>query len=278
MNAEELFLANVGAIDRIAIFICGRNRVAGDADDFASYVKLSLIEHDYAVVRKFQGRSSFPTYLSTVMHHLFFQYRVKEWGKWRPSAEARRLGSTAIALEKMLTRDGDSFSEAVRRMTHHGGPPIAELEAIYLRLPPRQPRPVLVSDEGIAELAASAADDVIEMSERETLLRTAVRVLDDTIDTFAADDRLILQSHFWQARRVADIARDFKLDQKKTYKRINRLLNKLRRALERAGISRSIVQDLLTHRDQELSLGGNLPAGPSQETNGNFGSKRRLSQ
>src|ERR1043165_7928574 len=85
MNAEEIFLANVPTIDRIAAFICRRHHMADDAEEFASQVKLDLIERNYEIIRKFEGRATFSTYLTTVMHRLFYQYRVREWGKWRPS-------------------------------------------------------------------------------------------------------------------------------------------------------------------------------------------------
>ena len=88
----------------------------------------------------------------------------------------------------------------------------------------------------------------------------------------------IEQLRFWHARRVADIAIDLHLDQKKTYKRIDKLLAKLRAALERAGVSRSVVEDLFTHGDQEISMRENGDRGPSEPVTGNFGSeKRRLS-
>jgi RNA polymerase sigma factor for flagellar operon FliA len=38
-----------------------------EADDFASHPKLKLIEDDYAILRKFQGRSSLRTYLTVVI-------------------------------------------------------------------------------------------------------------------------------------------------------------------------------------------------------------------
>lgn len=272
MNAEELFLANVTTIDRIATFICRRHHV-DDAEEFSSQVKLSLIERNYEIIRKFEGRSSFPTYLTTVMHRLFYQYRVKEWGKWRPSAEAKRLGETAITLEKLMTRDNLTFSEATRRMSDRS---LAELEAIHLRLPPRQPRPVLVSDDGIGEVSA-AVEDTIEIRDREKTARAAAGALDEAIAKFDAEDRLILRLRFWHARKVAEIAADLHLDQKKTYKRIDKLLFKLRTALERAGVSRAVAEDLLTHGDQEITMRENPPTSPSDPVKGNFGSARRLS-
>jgi len=278
MNAEEIFLANVPTIDRIAAFICRRHHMADDAEEFASQVKLDLIERNYEIIRKFEGRATFSTYLTTVMHRLFYQYRVREWGKWRPSAEAKRLGDTAITLERLLTRDGFSFSEAVGKMTCDGERTVAELEAIYVRLPPRQPRPVLVSEDVVTDVAGStAADDGMATHDREESARTTARVLDDAIATFEPEDRLILQLRFWHARRVADIAADLHLDQKKTYKRIDKLLAKLRAALEHAGVSRTVAEDLVTHGDHDLHLRENPPISPSHRT-GNSGSARRLSK
>jgi RNA polymerase sigma factor (sigma-70 family) len=278
MNAEELFLANVPTIDRIAAFICRRHHVADDAEEFAAQVKLDLIERNYEIVRKFEGRATFSTYLTTVMHRLFYQDRVREWGKWRPSAEAKRLGDGAIALEKLLTRDGFTFGEAVRKMTADGERSVAELEAIHLRLPPRQSRPMLVSEDSVSDVASSvSAEDSLESHDREQSARAAVRVLDEVIATFDPEDRLILQLRFWHARRVADIATDLHLDQKKTYKRIDKLLARLRGALERAGLSRSIIEDVVTHGDHEIHLGENPDPSPSEPVTGNFGSDRRLS-
>src|SRR5437870_7270780 len=128
MKAEELFLANVATIDRIAAFICRQHHVADDWEEFAAQVKLDIIDRNYEIIRKYEARAQFSTYLTTVMHRLFYQYRVKLWGKWRPSAEAKRLGNVAIALEKLLTRDNYSFSEAARMM---GDRTVVELEAIY---------------------------------------------------------------------------------------------------------------------------------------------------
>src|SRR5947208_3040379 len=43
-----------------------------DVEDFASWVKLRLIDGDYAVIRKFQGRCSPATYLTVVIRRLYF--------------------------------------------------------------------------------------------------------------------------------------------------------------------------------------------------------------
>jgi len=149
MRPEEVFLENLGVIERICSFIGRRNHLSDDdTAEFTAEAKFRLIEDDYAIFRKYEGRSLLSTYLTTVITRLYHQYRIEQRGKWRPSAEARRLGDPAVVLERLITRDGLTLHEAVETLatgdshvTRH------DLEQMYLRLPSRPPRPVLVSDE-----------------------------------------------------------------------------------------------------------------------------------
>jgi RNA polymerase sigma factor for flagellar operon FliA len=259
MNPEERFLANVPTIERIASFYCRRMHMTdADTEDFIGFVKVELIDRDYDIIRKFEGRSTFTTYLTTVIHRLLYQHRTKEWGKWRPSAEAKRIGDVAIALERLTTRDGYSLHEAVELMTTGNTPAASnrELHAIALRLPPRAPRPVLVTDDTVPDLVTAADDpsDGPMSREREQLACRAASLLDASLNSFDPEDRLILKMRFWSAQRVADIAGTLHLDAKKTYKRIDKLLGKLRTSLERAGIGRKEIDDLFAHGDRPVEL------------------------
>jgi RNA polymerase sigma factor for flagellar operon FliA len=288
MQPEEIFLEHLRTIERIAAFVCRRNHLSPDESaEFAQEVKLRLIDDDYAVIRKFEGRSQFPTYLTTVIQRLFHQWRVEQWGKWRPSAEAKRLGDKAITIERLLTRDNFTYHEVVQILTtSDSGYTEAEIDAIYLRLPLRHPRPVLVSGEVSPDAVAADAnaDDRIETEEREQTARSASSCIDRFLDTMEAEDRLILQMRFWEARKVPDIAERLHLEQKKVYKRLDKLFASLRRALEEAGIRRNDVDSLLVKGDQDLRFGpsrpasGNPPFRPSQAAGGEVvgGGKGRM--
>lgn len=273
MNPETTYLQNLESIERIAAFVAGKGRLNADETvEFVQIVRVRLFENDYGIIRKFEGRSLFRTYLTTVILRLFRQWRVEMWGKWRPSAEARRLGDKAITLERLLTRDGFTFEEAVKILTTpaDNAYTVAELEALYVRLPLRAPRPVLVSDDGIPEVAASDADadDRVESRDRECSARSCAAALDGALAQFDAEDRLILQLRFWDSLKVPEIARIVGIDQKKIYKRLDKLFAVLRRALEAAQVSRADVDKLLGRGDQEirlnvLSSSGNPAPGPS---------------
>jgi len=285
-EAQETLLKNLGTVDRIVRYVCRANRLhATDAEDFASEVKLALVVHDYDVIRKFEGRSSFSTYLTTVIQRLFYQHRVKEWGKWRPSAEAKRLGQKAITLERLLTRDGFSFAEACQFLTTGAGPDytLVELEAIYVRLPPRQPRPVLVDEESSADAVpdGKGADDEVLGKERDRINRITAAVLDDELGKLEAGDQHILRLRFWQGKKAPEIAATLHIEQKKVYKRIDKLLLRLRRELERAGIRRADVDGLLCGSDPQGGFEpppgpGNSDPGPSDPSDGIGGGAGRL--
>src|SRR5437870_13909457 len=69
---ETVLVSEIATIERIINFVAARRRLrASDADEFASNVKLKLVENDYAILRKFQGRSSLRTYLTIVIQRLF---------------------------------------------------------------------------------------------------------------------------------------------------------------------------------------------------------------
>src|SRR5262249_8960179 len=143
-----------------------------------SEVKLRLVEREYEVFRKFQHRSSLRTYLTIVIQRIYLDYRNHLWGKWRPSAEAQRLGHVAVRLETLMARDGFTFDQACEylRTNEHVVAADSDLEAIVVRLPVRV-RPAMV---GEGELEAVADD------------------------TSALDDRLLSHERDARARRISD--------------------------------------------------------------------------
>jgi len=259
LNPETTFLQHIASMERIAAFTARRSHLTADQTaEFVQTVLVKLLENDYEIIRKFEGRSSFTTYLTTVIMRRFQQWRVEQWGKWRPSAQARALGENAITLERLMSRDGFSFSEAVTVLMQSQPQDfsVRELEAIYIRLPLRKPRPMFISDENVlAELPGEdSTDERVRAGEREIALRSAVAGLDRAIGGFSPEDRLILQLRFWNGRTVPEVARILGLEPKKVYKRLDRLFKALRRALEDAGIDHASVGELMDRPVLDLSL------------------------
>ena len=242
MSPEELFESHLELIDRVICSICRRNCVLEDeAEDFASWAKLKLIDNDYAIIRKFQGRSSLKTYLTTVLQNLFRDYRIGKWGKWRPSAKARRLGEVAVQLETLLSRDGFSLHEAVGILTTNlqVGSSAEELEAMAAELPPRTSRR-MEGEETLVKTGANGhvEEKVIDGERAETAARTEA-LLAEALEAVPAEDRLMLKMRYQDGFTIASIADALGLKPRPLYRRFEQSLATLRRELEHQGLGAS---------------------------------------
>jgi RNA polymerase sigma factor (sigma-70 family) len=258
-EAERFFLRHLPTIERIVAFVCRRNRVSGaEADDVRSLVQLKLIENDYEALRRFRGQSSLRTYLTVVIQRRFLDYRISEWGKWRPSAEARRLGPLAMELERLTSRDGLSRDEAIESLATRSGDPASreELFEAYRRLPARAPKRFV----GEEDAQTIPAGDDVEREVSRRLLEPSGRKAGTAIRAAVTDlppqDQLILKMRFDQGFAVAEIAATLHLPQKPLYRRIDGILSALRKRLEGEGMKASEVAELL----------GTLDSGPSLMT------------
>ena len=71
-----LLQTHTPAIEDAIASVCRRNHLEKrEADLFGTHARLKLREDDCKLLRVFEGRSSFPTYLSVVLQRLFFRYR-----------------------------------------------------------------------------------------------------------------------------------------------------------------------------------------------------------
>jgi RNA polymerase sigma factor (sigma-70 family) len=263
-TGEALFLAHFDVVERAIDFVCSRNHLAAaDADDFSSYVTLRMVEDDYQVFAQFQGRASLRTYLTVVIQRMLLDYRVRNWGRWRPSAEAKRCGPLAIRLEEMLVRDGCGLDEAYEMLKTNHGLKVTreELERLAGRLPVRSPRR-FESDDALATVPAEdrAADELVKEGDRQELAARVSRALRGVMAGLDQEDQLILLLRFEDGRTVADIATTLRLEQKALYRREKKLLGKLREGLEAEGIDAAAVQDILESPGITLDWAHTTPA------------------
>lgn len=250
MDARELLVANLELIDRVIGFTCRRQRLSeDDAEEFASTVKLKLVENDYAILRKFQGRSSFATFINVVIQRMLLDYRVHIWGKWHSSAEAKRLGDTAVELEKLLFRDGRSIEEAQTILASSDPSMTREaVEHLASLLPQRGPRRRHVDlDEAQSVASTDATRDEIELeSHRTATSHRLSEIMSRAMAGLPKQDRLILQMRFENGMTVAQIARALQLDQKLLYRRMEKHFRLLREQIEEAGIPTEDALDVVT--------------------------------
>jgi RNA polymerase sigma factor (sigma-70 family) len=267
-EVHELLTSNLAVIDRAIAFACRRHRLgADDAEEFASTVKLRLVEDDYAILRAYEERSSFATYISIVVQRMALDYRIHAWGKWHTSAEAKRLGPLAIDLERLLHRDGRTLDEAIVILgAKYGGTTRDSLATLAARLPERAPRmrEVAIDEADAVPARTSDVDARIVGNERRLASERLSAIMSAVIARLPEDERLILQLRFEGGMSVAQIARALQLDQKLLYRRIERRMRDIRTELERSGVASSDVLDLIGRDEAVLQFDlGNRNRRPS---------------
>jgi RNA polymerase sigma factor (sigma-70 family) len=248
-SGEEFFVSQLGLIERVTASVCRQHFVSpADTEDFASHVTLKLIERDYAVIRKYERRSAFRTYLTIVIQRLFLDYRISQWGKWRPSEGAKRLGSAGVLFEQLRVRDGLPFDQVCSQLRTNHGVQLsdAEFERIAAQLPARVRRH-FETDEVLEQMPApdQSADALAAERERERTAERVTATMRRVMLGWETEDQLILVMRFRDGRTVATIAATLHKEQKPLFARIDRLLRALRAGFEEDGIDSESVMEML---------------------------------
>ena len=252
-TGEARFLEELDTIERAIRFACRRaSFYDADAEDFGSYVKLKLIENDYDVIRRFEGRSTFRAFIGIVVQRLLLDYRIHLWGRWHASAEAKRIGDTAIAVESMILRDGRTIDEALPPLKRRW-PQLSrmDVEQILGRLPRRNPRPFMATLDDVASSLHADSSTVEKnafLSDRLLLSRRLGDAIRRSLREVPSDERLLLRMRFEGGMTIAQISRALGVDQKPLYRRINRGLLRLRKHLERCGFGDADAETVLSHQ------------------------------
>jgi RNA polymerase sigma factor (sigma-70 family) len=264
MSSRELFEANLAIIERAIAAVCANGFLRGaDAEDFGSSSKLQLLENDCAILRKWEGRSSFATYITIVIRRLLVDQR-RAGGRFYASAAAQREGDAAVMLERLIARDGRSIGEAVEIVrTAHPNVTAEQLSSIAAGFPERAPRARMVamgSEDADRFVAAESADANVEAFDRARRSAHASRIVRDAMQSLTAEDRLILRLRFGKGSSIADIARALALPQRPLYRRIETILAVLRSAIEHEGFDSASIGDLIggTEGRLDFQLGGKM--------------------
>lgn len=259
---SDLLVRELPVIERITHAICRREGMdADEIEEFTAEVRLRLVKDDYAVLRAYQGRSQFTTYIAAVVRRLLIDYRRHGWGKWHDSAEAQRHGEIGINIERALHRDGRSSREALAQLKDkHPEITLEEIERIAALLPPRVRRTRVDVDHAMAVATPGEPDPVVR-SEVASRVSSVVRAF---IDALPEEDQLIIRLRFDSEMTVAQIARSLHRDQQVLYRRLYKHFRDLREALTTAGVDVQAVEDLIgsdsTLLDFQLKNGSVRPS------------------
>lgn len=256
MNHQRLFTDNLELITRL-VRISGRRHHLShvELEDFEGYVNYELLKDDCATLRKFQNRSSWWTFLATVIEKLALDFLIQRWGRWRPSAMAEKLGPVAVILDRLVNRDNHTLEEAMEivRTNHAVGLSYTELRAMWDQLPAR-PKITEVGEEAAATVSSADSSEVrIEEAARKQDIERLEKTLHAAFNALTAQDRVMIALRYDHGLPVADISKLMKSSVPTIHRRLDRSLKELRGALSRGGFDPRGISSLIGHSTMTLS-------------------------
>jgi len=247
-EAKQLFEEHAELIRRAVEFEARKSRFSiEDAEDFGQWVSLKLIDDDYARIRAFRGECGVKTFLNVVIRSFGRDFRIHLWGPSRDSRNARRLGLTAMLLERLLHRDGLSVAEAIKIMRENHGVSLSEDELRNMAVQLKPPKPRAVSEDVLWNFAANDDAEVVRHDrENQQLKRKVRRILRLALDEVEPEDALLLKLWLKEGCTLSSIARDWRQDSGPLYRRRARALKrKLRPIFEREAMTWEAVRPIL---------------------------------
>lgn len=257
MDYHKLLVEHLDLVERLIGYVARRHHLSrGDKEELASFVRFRLIDQDFAILRKFQGRSALGTYLTAVIEHLLLDFCIAKWGKWRPSAAARRLGPVAMLLEQLVTLDRLTFDEAVTTLEiNHGWTGTREeLRAIQVQLPTRTADRVAAEQEvAVAAARVGACDRMLDREDDRQIVDRVEAALACALDGLSQRDQLILKLRFQDGLSLAAIARLLHCGEKAVHQQLQGTIGVLRNRLRQQGIDAKDIERIVGH--PALTLG-----------------------
>ena len=230
---HDFLVANYTLIRTVVHDIIRRSRLpVTEAQDFESWVWERFVDRGASIGRQFQGRASLSSYLRVVVRRWVLDYRTAKWGKWRPSARARRLGADAIAFERLVKRDGISAAPAARQLGLRT-PPLTVTVSGTRR---RRDEPLELAHD-VAAPAEWSPGRRLEVQLRKKTVQALRRCLLDTLASLPPGDLELLHLRHAAGLTIAAISARVDIPAKTLYRTYERLHRELRRRLEACGFS-----------------------------------------
>ena len=245
MTFEQLIEDQRPCIEQIIADLSRRHLLAlAETDEFRNVVERALERHDYELLRAFDGRATWETYLHTVLTREFFAFQAALWGEWRPTADAMRSGPVAMLLEELVLRDHFSVADAIEwmRTSHRVDQPRHKIKELAVQLglvPSERPSPT-----------TSACS--LELQVVDPALRAA---LGDALALLTPDDRLILELRFRDHQPLTRISRILNVEARPLQRRIDDIKHVIRESLVTQGVAVDSVDDLLRSVDSDPAGG-----------------------
>lgn len=215
-----------------------------------------LNKDDYKILRRFSGKSSIKTYLSTVIANTMVDMIRKKRGRDRSKERAAAFGDVGAQLHKLVMREGKTVSEAFEELKNTRGVTVTleECDEMVRKMKGRRDKNGAFDPETVTTVKEGTmnpgSDEVIVRDRGGTpedaalnndSTKKARQVVENILHHLDGKDRLILRMRFpanddeppLDLQEIADI---LNIHKKSAYLRIKRALTKCRVTLEKWGL------------------------------------------
>ncbi|HDP94806.1 MAG TPA: sigma-70 family RNA polymerase sigma factor [Candidatus Aminicenantes bacterium] len=202
-------------------------------------------KNDYAVIRRFDRRARFTTYLTTLIARQAVERIRRRKGRTRTRERAESLGRLGIRLFEKIVSQGLGVPDALREMMHESLPGMTEQRLTQMAnhiLGQRSMPPTVIISMGempdCPEPSGVTPESAAFEKERQARITAAVSLLRSRL---SGTEWLLLRLRFppdprSPARKASEIASLMGISRKAVYRRLDRLLPHCRTILRKAGI------------------------------------------
>lgn len=246
MTARRKLERHLGLVYGVVEYVCRIHALVGDEqDEFRSFVLERLVDDDYAKIRAYRGPGSFSSFLVTVVNNLSYDFRNKQFGKWRPSAGARRVGDHAVLLERLLQRDRRPMEEAINIVCDQFATiPRREIARLAGELYGNPSRTV-VDERVLARVpTVETADGPLHEEELGRKRRHLTELLMSAIRELKPADQLLIRLRYFDQMSPKAVAPMLKKRVAWVYRRCDALRQQLLARLTQMGLARHEIRQL----------------------------------
>jgi RNA polymerase sigma factor (sigma-70 family) len=244
--APEAAVASQEVLQRIDKVSKRRFHDENEAEECALYILEGLREENCRRLRSYEGRSSYNTFLCTLINSLASDFYRKRYGRKRIPKAVSKLGAWAEALYQLVCWKSHSVSDAYEIFCLHQGYNqtfdtfLDEMEPVLKAPCPKDPKVVSLDDpEGHTDHLSDANQDpfeaMLEKLDQERRIR-ALGIIRDATSALPDEDQILLKLRFEADKPLPQIGLVLGLSENAARKKLKSILTHFKAQLLSVGI------------------------------------------
>ena len=233
-GGDREYDAYIGPIQAAVRKVARQYRLSSsEADDLLSDVWLKVLGHDGRAMLQYRGESGLQTYLTRIAKNALLDTWIRDAGKWRPSAVARRAGPLGVMADRLLVREALTPEETLARLSAVA--PGTDCRALLNQLLAggRRPRRRFVDLACVEDAPANSPTPFDQLCARHDarIKRRLSRQVRTMLAELPSQERSSLEDRFVRNRPLATVAATHGVPAPVFYRNFAALLKRLRRRL-----------------------------------------------